>query len=772
MSFLDLDQRQEAQITEWAMANGTASVEPTPGFLDGSLSAPIKGAAKGLVVEPARALNLALSHVPVAVDAVAGTKSRDWWFEHMVGGMAPTVKALSVDPRATGMAGQLLHGFFDIGSQAVVGNMMGGPGGAAIYTGINKTIGGAATGIDEGLDAHTAMQKGAIEGAAAAVGVALPMTMTPMVGTGIPALLQQLGYGAAANVPLGIASRYLTHQTLEDGGYKDMAQQYKALDENALIADAVLGAAFGGLGHWMQGRAAQKAKAEADASDRARSLLGREPMPSEVDAALTVLKADHIEKSGPGLPKDAASRNAHVDAVTAALDDLIAGRRVAEHSPVLEAEFVPNRAADEARATIAQHFDDISEVAAIENGSPKRMAPFDAIKSFLNEHVFGKEKGADVPIQSFDVGTFPPSVIAKVAQFIDGFTSDYASVRVSSLALKHADEGHHKLISEVHGQLRDVVQRAEPEVLHNPKRENSAFLVYRRQGSSNALMILEIAKNGTGTDIVNIIPADARKLKQHERKSTEWLEGRQGKSQTPHQVSPRTPAEGEFSDLQPSGDANIAQVKVGAGGTALESASKDVQAGIDLAKPALKNLLLTDQGQHSAVVGQFQAAIRLLDELRAKGIPVIDYLGRAEGIPPEINNLLIGLNEANGNPKQIAALINRYADATLQRDGRQALDLTADSVDAVRADPNAPLREDAGGSTPEARQAADIAGDNPNLPVAPETLPPEMVAEIRKIKPEGPITAADVIAQSRADIELAKREKGVFDVAVTCFLRH
>lgn len=435
MSWLDLDPRQDAQINEWAMANGTTDLNPSPGLFDGSLTAPLKGAAKGLIVEPARMLNLGLSHIPGAIDTVAGTNSRDWWFEHMVSGMEPTVKALSVDPRTTGMAGQLLHGFFDVGSQAVVGNMMGGPGGAAIYTGLNKTIGGATTGVDEGLDSSTALKKGAIEGAASAIGVAMPMTMPPMIGTKIPFLLQQMGYGVAANVPVGAAGRYLTHQVLEQSGYKEMAQQYKALDEEALIADTLLGAAFGGLGHWVQGKAEANAKAASDARSRQTSMLSSEVKPSEVDAALTVLKADHIEKSGPGLPRDPASRNAHVYAVHQAMDDLIAGKPVTAHAPALEAEFVPNRSLDEVRSAISQHFAD--QVRSVtEDVSQTTAKPFEFVSKSTYD-VFDNQGVADLQ-PPLDATTTKPSHATPEAKRAAKIASDNPNLHIAPESLDPA----------------------------------------------------------------------------------------------------------------------------------------------------------------------------------------------------------------------------------------------------------------------------------------------------------------------------------------------
>jgi hypothetical protein len=192
---------------------------------------------------------------------------------------------------------------------------------------VSKTVGGSIEGIEQGLDTLTAMQKGAIEGGAAAAGVALPIAIPPVAGSRIPALVQQLGYGVGTNVPMGIAQRGLTHKVLADAGYADMAEQYKALDEGALLTDLVLGVAFGGLGHVLQAKGAK---------------LG-EVRPSDVDAALTKRNAYHVEvDTAPGLARDAETRDAHVDSVMKATQDLIEGRPVDVSETLTATNFQPH----------------------------------------------------------------------------------------------------------------------------------------------------------------------------------------------------------------------------------------------------------------------------------------------------------------------------------------------------------------------------------------------------------------------------------------------
>jgi hypothetical protein len=183
--------------------------------------------------------------------------------------------------------------------------------------------------------------------------------------------------------------------------------------------------------------------------------------------------------------------------------------------------------------------------------------PFSSVGKFLSAHVYGKEPGSLEPNPTFIVGRFSDANVAKIAKFIDGFSAKHATLRVSGRSLKHTDEQRHKLLSAVVDVLPSLVTSDGVEVLHNPKRDNSALLVYRRPKAdgTNALIVVEIAKNGTGTDIVNVIASDDRQLRQHERKSTEWLEGRP----TPHPIaSDEAHAEGgKFPAVHPSGDLTI-----------------------------------------------------------------------------------------------------------------------------------------------------------------------------------------------------------------------
>ncbi|MDE1545915.1 hypothetical protein PTW32_10835 [Dechloromonas agitata] len=191
---------------------------------------------------------------------------------------------------------------------------------------------------------------------------------------------------------------------------------------------------------------------------------------------------------------------------------------------------------------------------------------FADVHAFLERFVYGKGKGESVPNPEFVVGRFSESGIREISNFIDGFNESYAEVRVSGRSLKHTDEQRHDLLKAVIGDLPSIIASAPIEVLHNPSRENSAFVVYRRakEDGPNALVVVEISKNGSGTDIVNVIASRDRQLNQYKKRSDAWLDGRLNQEgQSHHPVNNTVPAEGGFSDFQPSTVKTVPEENIG-----------------------------------------------------------------------------------------------------------------------------------------------------------------------------------------------------------------
>lgn len=345
MSFLDLDGASQTNLQERARLNPLDLSQGDTGIFDGAVSAPFKGLVKGLVVEPGRALNLALSAIPRAIDTVrGGTDVQDWWFEKMVSersGIGRAAEELMPDPHTTGIVGQVLHSFFDIGGQAVAF----GP----FATGVLKGTAKATELVEKGVDADTALKAGAVEGVTLGVGVHLPMSIG----------LRSFGnafYGAAASVIPNMAGRGGVHTILAENGFHELAEQYQWLDRQQIAIDAILGVGLGFLGTRLDTR-------------RLRETLRA----SDIDAALAAHNAKHAElDTAPGIPTTPAAREAHVSALSKAMDDLIEGRPVdISQTRVTEATFLPRarraEVAEEVKPLLKSHDDAVAAVRAAAN---------------------------------------------------------------------------------------------------------------------------------------------------------------------------------------------------------------------------------------------------------------------------------------------------------------------------------------------------------------------------------------------------------------------
>ncbi|MFA5913907.1 MAG: hypothetical protein WC830_10170 [Burkholderiales bacterium] len=331
----DLDPSGDALALETAR-HSTFDNE-APGIFSGVLSEPVKGIGK-TVSESARMFNLALSHIPGAVDAIAGTNYRDWWFEHMANDQA--TKYFSADPNTTGMAGQVLNGFFNIGSEAVAGL----PALVSLQT-INRT----AQELDRGVDLSTAGKLGLVQAGTMAAGVALPFTL-PTVALGAigvarilsAPLVQRLGYGVASNLPLGVAQRGVEQALLAGGGYKKLAEEAPgAYDPRALMVDTIMGLAFGAGAHAVTRLGDARAAKALEVELRRNSILKDNVPQDAIDSALVVNAALKAEDSAPGVPRTLGDKLAHDQTFAEYTAALTEGRPVnPENLPLEPATFV------------------------------------------------------------------------------------------------------------------------------------------------------------------------------------------------------------------------------------------------------------------------------------------------------------------------------------------------------------------------------------------------------------------------------------------------
>lgn len=227
--------------------------------------------------------------------------------------LAESVKDLRPDPRTTGLAGQLLGEAAAILPRTVAGAVTGGPVGAAAAAGAPAGYASKQVAMSEGIDENTAAIQGAIDGVTIGIGAALPAArfVKPIAG--------DFAIAVGANVGLGVASRGATAELLESRGYTEQAAQYRAFDGTAMTIDAVLGAAFFGIGRG----------------------LARAPAEHQVNAALAENNAQHAQlHTAPGIPVDAVAANTHVRALDIALEQLSRGEPVRLPSDLPEAAFL------------------------------------------------------------------------------------------------------------------------------------------------------------------------------------------------------------------------------------------------------------------------------------------------------------------------------------------------------------------------------------------------------------------------------------------------
>ncbi|MBD9985679.1 hypothetical protein [Citrobacter portucalensis] len=370
MSYFGLNAVNQNQQLDEAASN-PAGFNTDVGFFDNSGTAAVSGLYSGLVAKPDQLLWAGMDKIvsPIAKFVNENTSINDTSAEY-IGEQRKLaeqqVKRLTPDAATTGTAGQVLNGLFDMGGQAVVGTLLAGPaGGAAAVT--------ALQGFSEfekltaqGVDFRTAQEAGLVQGVTAGAGTLIPMSLglraggalaesvgAQLVRTGESAVRNvaatavraapDIAYAAGTNIAFGMAQRGLTAKTLRDGGYNEMAAQYDVFDRQSIAIDAVLGVAFGGVGRFLNARGETASTPEFS--------------PAEVDAALAANASHHAEIDvAPGVPVNVLSRDAHIQALQKAMNDVSQGRAVDVASIAEPASFsdVPGR-----RNLIAQSIDEV-----------------------------------------------------------------------------------------------------------------------------------------------------------------------------------------------------------------------------------------------------------------------------------------------------------------------------------------------------------------------------------------------------------------------------
>ena len=313
MSFVGDLAFNDQRALEQDAAENPATSAPEPGFWDGGFDAIGTGLARGSF-EAATSVQAGFSNLWISgLDAAAGvllpeprgggtpnvTGAERAFREDQSVANAEMITSLRPSAETSGMAAQIIGEVSAVIPRTVGGFVMAGPVGGAIAAGGPAGYSGEIVAESEGIDPGTARVKGMIDAATYGVGAVLPAARI------LKSVIPDLAVTTAANVGLGVASRGGTAALLEANGYTQQAQQYKALDSTGLMVDAVLGAAFWGVGR------------------------GFRPRASDVDASLTANNGLHHQNgTAPGTPTDPRSSVAHQNALDQAIAQLSRGEPV------------------------------------------------------------------------------------------------------------------------------------------------------------------------------------------------------------------------------------------------------------------------------------------------------------------------------------------------------------------------------------------------------------------------------------------------------------
>ena len=286
----------------------------------------LSGIGRAVVTAPPRAaLEAARGAHILATGSEPGltTEQRDAQFRRIDETYKPYIDALSPHSYDTGRAGEILGGFLE----AMSGLLTGGVRGAIVAPSLKESIGL----VGQGVDSDTATQAFVGLSAANALGFKIPF-----IGRN---LLERVSAGIGSNVAIGAGTDALMTMTLNEGGYGELAKQYDPFNTNARLIDALIGGAFGGLAHHLEGS-------------------GPRLDPGVADAVLELNRSRQaMHDSLPGRPGDVGALQAHVVAAETATRQAARGEPVDVASTVLGHDFKADPILDEQRVVIKKAVD-------------------------------------------------------------------------------------------------------------------------------------------------------------------------------------------------------------------------------------------------------------------------------------------------------------------------------------------------------------------------------------------------------------------------------
>lgn len=245
----------QAWTDDKTAANPARPEDYEPTFFQGSIAAPVRGVAEGTIglAQSAVGFSKRLISDPAFTADVAPTvnifrvmfpdadKALNDTYDTIGKQLQSARSYVKPDAGSQGTAAEVLYGLGQF-VPAIGATIVGGPtvGAATAFSSTYEQSYQDFKG--KGVDDPTARNLATQQSLFNAAGMALPAA----IGT---TLTTRIASGVAINTGFGGLNRYSVGETLEEKGYTEMAKQYRVFDGQAMLVDAVLGAAFGGAHH-------------------------------------------------------------------------------------------------------------------------------------------------------------------------------------------------------------------------------------------------------------------------------------------------------------------------------------------------------------------------------------------------------------------------------------------------------------------------------------------------------------------------------------------
>lgn len=618
-------------------------------------------------------------------------------------------RSLRPDPATASTAEQVVFGLTSGLTEAAAGAVIAGPMGAAAALGVGE---GAVLTDDlqrQGVDDKTARLAGAVGGVVNAASVMLPMAGPTLKAT---AALYLLGGPAGF-----MAQQAATRAILENADYSEIGAQFDPFDPVGLALSALIPLPFAAHGAMRIRKASSVDTSAGRVKESGADATGK-PEVAPVPAPMST-SADTIVKPKTDIPKVSP------EAVDAAMVHNLTLLRDAQ-------EAVPpvTRAAEVMRGPVTENpnfkawFGDSKVVD--ESGKP--MVVYHGTSSDFD--AFNTARGGDGTVGKA-IYTTPDPQYAQ--QFADGaFTKTGTNPAIVPLYLRAksildfselvTEEDVRRLASV--GAVREDFSLGAP-ITH---REMWEFLSASKGVQPAANML-----RSAGWDAVRFLkPSGEETIAVFEPTQVKSAIGNSGRFD-PTSASLTDPPPADAAPARPAADAT---------------------------KPAPA----PDFGPLTAAVTQAR------DLIKTHGKAIDQYLATNE-VPPEVNNLLIGLSEAGKDPRRVAAFLDLVA--RQQQDGsKSATDATADAVDGMRTLTDEQLT----GTEPDALKPAidPLMQSISDRVAAVHLAAPDMVVGLDASG--NPITVADEIARIRkeafegTETELGAADADLVNVAANCAL--